>query len=283
MSESAILLINCPDRPGLVAQITDFIFRHQGNILHLDQHVDAQENVFFMRVEWELAQFNLPREAIAAQFAPLAARYAMTWRLHFSADVLKMVMFVSKEAHAMVDVLSRWQSGEFQVEIPLIVSNHPDLQPVAAQFGIPFQQFSIHKDNKAAVEQAQLALLATVQPDFIVLARYMQIITDAFIQQYPMRIINIHHSFLPAFIGAKPYHQAYSRGVKIIGATGHYVTADLDAGPIIEQDVTRITHRDSVPDMVRRGRDLEKTVLSRAIYYHLNHRILVYNNKTVVF
>jgi formyltetrahydrofolate deformylase len=281
--ESAILLINCPDRPGLVAAITQFIFKHQGNILHLDQHVDTQENVFFMRIEWDLAKFTIPKAEVVSALAPLAAQFEMTWRLRFSADKLKMALFVSKEAHAMYDLLARWQSGEFLVDIPLIISNHADLKPVADQFGIPFHLFSMTKDNKQAIEQAQLALLAQHQPDFIVLARYMQIITDAFIQEYPQRIINIHHSFLPAFIGAKPYHQAFARGVKIIGATSHYVTADLDAGPIIEQDVTRVTHKDSIADMVRRGKDLEKTVLARAVYYHLQHRILVYNNKTVVF
>ncbi len=280
---SAILLISCPDQPGLVAAITDFIFRHRGNILHLDQHVDAEANVFFMRVEWDLANFALDRDAISEQFAPIAAQFQMTWQLHYSDVRQKMAIFVSKQAHALFDVLSRWQSSEFAVDIPLIISNHPTLQPIAEQFGIPFHVFPISKETKPQVETEQLALLEGVQPDFIVLARYMQIITDGFIQHYSNRIINIHHSFLPAFVGAKPYHQAFARGVKIIGATSHYVTADLDAGPIIEQDVARVTHKDSVQDMVRKGRDLEKTVLSRAIYHHLQHRILIYNNKTVVF
>lgn len=283
MSNSAILLISCPDRPGLVAAITDFIATHQGNILHLDQHVDAQENIFFMRVEWDLAQFTIPQSEIAIHFTPLAEKFSMTWQIHFSDSRLKMAIFVSKESHALYDLLARWQSGEFAVDIPLIVANHPTLQHIADAFGIPFHVFAINKDNKTEIEQAQLALLAQHQPDFIVLARYMQIITGEFIRHYPQRIINIHHSFLPAFIGAKPYHQAFARGVKIIGATSHYVTEDLDAGPIIEQDVTRVTHKDSIADMVRRGKDLEKTVLSRAVYYHLQHRILVYNNKTVVF
>jgi len=280
---SAILLISCSDQPGLVAAITDFIFRHKGNILHLDQHVDAEANVFFMRVEWDLSNFALERETIAEQFTPIGDQFQMTWKLHFSDVRQKMAIFVSKQSHALYDVLSRWQSGEFVVDIPLIISNHPTLQPVAEQFGIPFHVFPITKDTKSQVEQQHLELLASIQPDFIVLARYMQIITDSFIQNYPNRIINIHHSFLPAFVGAKPYHQAYARGVKIIGATSHYVTADLDAGPIIEQDVVRVTHKDSVQDMVRKGSDLEKTVLSRAIYNHLQHRVLIYNNKTVVF
>lgn len=280
---SAILLISCPDRPGLVAAITEFIARNQGNILHLDQHVDAEEDVFFMRVEWDLAKFAINRDSIATQFTPIADQFQMDWQLHFSDVKQKMAIFVSKRSHALYDVLSRWQSGEFSVDIPLIISNHPTLQHVAEQFGIPFHIFPVTKETKPQVEQQHLDLLERVQPDFIVLARYMQIITDNFIQHYPNRIINIHHSFLPAFVGAKPYHQAFARGVKIIGATSHFVTADLDAGPIIEQDVVRVTHKDSVQDMVRKGSDLEKTVLSRAIYNHLQHRVLVYNNKTVVF
>ncbi|MEL6525967.1 MAG: formyltetrahydrofolate deformylase, partial [Chloroflexota bacterium] len=187
------------------------------------------------------------------------------------------------QSHGVYDVLSRWQSGEFVVDIPLIISNHPNMQPVAEQFGVPYHHFPITKATKAQVEQEQIALLETFQPDFIVLARYMQILTEDFVKHYPQRIINIHHSFLPAFIGAKPYHQAFARGVKIIGATSHYVTPNLDAGPIIEQDVARVTHRDSVRDMIRKGKDLEKTVLSRAIYYYINHRILAYDNKTVIF
>lgn len=280
---SAILLVNCPDRPGLVAAITDFIARYNGNIIHLDQHVDAEENIFFMRVEWEMQHFTIAREEIAQHFQPVAERFQMVWRLHFSDDRLRMAIFVSKQSHALYDVLSRWHSGEFQVDIPLIISNHPDLEPVARQFGIAYHMFPITKETRKAVEADQLQLLASHQPDFIVLARYMQILSGDFVASYPHRIINIHHSFLPAFVGARPYHQAYRRGVKIIGATSHYVTEDLDAGPIIEQDVVRVSHKDSVPDMVRKGKDLEKTVLSRAIYMHLQHRVLVYNNKTVVF
>lgn len=282
-SRSAILLISCPDQSGLVAIVTKFIHDHQGNILHLDQHVDAQVNVFFMRVEWDLAAFTIPAEEIAEKFQPIADQFSMQTTLRFSDERLKMAIFVTKQSHALYDILSRWQSGEFAVDIPLIVSNRETLAPVAAQFDIPFEYTPISKETKAEVEQQQLDLLAQHQPDFVVLARYMQIITPKFIEQYPNRIINIHHSFLPAFVGAKPYHQAYKRGVKIIGATSHYVTADLDAGPIIEQDVARVTHKDSVRDMVRKGKDLEKTVLSRAIYYHLQHRVLVYDNKTVVF
>lgn len=283
MTDSALLLISCPDQQGLVALVTQFIFERNGNILHLDQHVDKQEEVFFMRVEWELESFSITREQIATEFEPLATQYNMTWKLRFSDERLKMAIFVSKQSHALYDVLSRWQSGEFEVDIPLIISNHPNMQPVAEQFGVLYHHFPISKTTKAQVEQEQIALLETVQPDFIVLARYMQILTEDFVKHYPQRIINIHHSFLPAFIGAKPYHQAFARGVKIVGATSHYVTPNLDAGPIIEQDVARMTHRDSVRDMIRKGKDLEKMVLSRAIYYHINHRILAYDNKTVIF
>ncbi len=283
MPDSATLLISCPDRKGLVASITDFIFKNEGNILHLDQHVDVEDNVFFMRVEWELSNFKIWRRDIAETFKPLADSFDMTWQLHFNDDIPRMAIFVSKQSHCLYDILSRWQSGEFNVDIPLIISNHPDLAVVAEQFNIPFHLFKITKDNKAEQEEKQLALLEENRIDFVVLARYMQIITHDFIGHFPQKVINIHHSFLPAFVGAKPYHQAYARGVKIIGATSHYVTADLDAGPIIEQDVTRVTHKDSVRDMVRKGKDLEKSVLARAIWYHMQNRILVYNNKTVVF
>ena len=283
MADSATLLISCPDRKGLVASITDFIFKHEGNILHLDQHVDVEGNVFFMRVEWDLANFKIWRQDIGKEFEVLANSFDMTWQLHFSDNTPRMAIFVSKQSHCLYDILSRWQSGEFNVDIPLIVSNHPDMQSIGEKFDIPYHVLPITKETKADQEQAQLKLLEEHNIDFIVLARYMQIVTDDFIQHYPQNIINIHHSFLPAFIGARPYHQAYARGVKIIGATSHYVTADLDAGPIIEQDVTRVTHKDSVKDMVRKGKDLEKSVLSRAIWYHLQNRILVYNNKTVVF
>jgi formyltetrahydrofolate deformylase len=283
MADSATLLISCPDRRGLVASITDFIFKHEGNILHLDQHVDVEDNVFFMRVEWELANFKIWRQDIARMFQPLAESFQMTWQLHFSDDVPRMAIFVSKQSHCLYDILSRWQSGEFRVDIPLIISNHDDLKEVAEQFNIPYYVFKITRDNKLEQEQKQLALLDDHRINLVVLARYMQIITSQFVDHFPQQIINIHHSFLPAFVGAKPYHQAYARGVKIIGATSHYVTADLDAGPIIEQDVTRVTHKDSIKDMVRKGKDLEKSVLARAIWYQMQNRILVYNNKTVVF
>lgn len=268
---------------GLVAAVTEFIFRNNGNILALDQHVDHEEGVFFMRVEWDLASFAIPQSDIERAFQAVANDYAMRYELHFTDRVEKMAVFVSKQGHCLYDILSRWQSGEWRVHIPIIISNHEDLAPVAAQYGVPFRHFNISKDNKQAIEREQLALLHEIAPDFIVLARYMQIVSAEFIQHYPNRIINIHHSFLPAFIGAKPYHAAYSRGVKIVGATSHYVTAELDAGPILEQDVLRVNHRDSVEELVRKGRDVEKLVLSRAVLYHLRKQVLVYGNKTVIF
>jgi formyltetrahydrofolate deformylase len=280
---SATLLISCPDRKGLVAAVTNFIAGHDGNIIHLDQHVDVVENVFFMRVEWDLTHFTIAADDIAAQFEPIAAQFEMRWNLHFSNIVPRMAIFVSKEAHCLYDILSRYQSGEWQVEIPIVISNHPDLMPTVEKFGLNYRMFPITKENKAEQEQAQIALLRECGVDFVVLARYMQILSADFVAQYPNRIINIHHSFLPAFPGAKPYHMAYSRGVKIIGATSHYVTADLDAGPIIEQETVRINHKDSVEDLVRKGKDVEKLVLSRAIRFHLQNQVLIYNNKTVIF
>ncbi len=281
--QAATLLISCPDRKGLVAAVTDFIARNNGNILHLDQHVDAAENVFFMRVEWDLAGFAIPREGIQAAFAPVANSFEMTWEARFSDDVPRMALFVSKESHCLYDILSRVQSGEWRVEIPLIVSNHPDLGTVAEKFSIPYFVVPVTKDTKPEAEARQIELVEQHRADFVVLARYMQILSEGFVARYPNRIINIHHSFLPAFAGAKPYQRAHSRGVKIIGATSHYVTAELDAGPIIEQEVIRVNHRDSADDLVRKGKDVEKLVLSRAIRYHLQNQVLVYNNKTVIF
>lgn len=283
-SNSATILIYSPDQPGLVAAVTDFINVNGGNIIHLEQHVDHQENVFFMRIEWDLTKFLIPKEKISDYFQTMYAnKYNMTYRLYFSDYTPKMAVFVSKMSHCLFDILARYTAGEWNVEIPLIISNHEDLRWVAEKFGIEYHVLNLNKDNKEELEPKQMALLKEKGIDFIVLARYMQILSDKFIAAYPNRIINIHHSFLPAFIGAKPYHAAYERGVKIIGATSHYVTADLDAGPIIEQDITRITHRDSIEDLVRKGRDLEKIVLSHAIEYHINRRVLVYKNKTILF
>ena len=283
-SRSAILLIHCPDRKGLVSAITEFIFKNDGNILYLDQHVDAEQNVFFMRVEWDLANFSIPSEKIGEYFDTLIGeKFEMQWRLYFSDYTPRMAIFVSKMSHCLHDILSRSQSGGWNVEVPLIISNHTDLEPIAKTFGIDHHTISVTKENKKNAEEKQLEFLKKYKIDFIVLARYMQILSDEFVSHYPNKIINIHHSFLPAFPGAKPYHSAYERGVKIIGATSHYVTADLDAGPIIEQSVVRVSHKDNIEDLVRKGRDLEKVVLSQAIWHHLKRHILVYGNRTLIF
>lgn len=281
---SAILLIHCPDSKGIVATVSEFIFRNNGNITNLDQHVDIKRQVFFMRVEWELDTFIIPDNKIGEYFDTLIAKkFDMQWQLHFSHEVPRMAVFVSKQSHCLYDILSRWRSQELEVDIPLIISNHRELEPVARQFGIDFHCFEINDGNKREQEQAQLRLLAEHQIEFIVLARYMQILSEGFIGQYRNRIINIHHSFLPAFPGAKPYHSAFERGVKVIGATSHYVTEELDAGPIITQDIIRVSHADSVEDLIRKGRDLEKVILSRSIWHHVQRQILVYQNRTVVF
>lgn len=280
---SIILLIFCPDRKGIVAAVTSFLAKHNGNILHLDQHVDLQQNVFFMRVEWEEAGFAIPHQDIARHFQPVADEFKMQWELHFSDAVPRMAVLVSKESHCLYDILSRVQSGEWQVEVPVVISNHPTLEPVAKQFGIPYHTLPVGKDNKPEQERKILDLLKRERADLVVLARYMQILSPDFVARHPSRIINIHHSFLPAFPGAKPYHSAHARGVKIIGATSHYVTSELDTGPIIEQDIIRVSHKDSLEDLIRKGKDLERIVLSRAIWWHIENKILVYNNKTVIF
>jgi len=282
--DTAIILMHCPDRRGLVVHVTEFIDNNNGNIISLDEHVDREQNIFFMRIEWELQGFLIPKDKIKEFFSTqIAAKFSMTWNLFFSSEKPRMALFVSKMSHCLYDILSRYHSGEWEVDIPLIISNHPNLEPVAKQFEIPFHLFPINRENKLEQEKKEIALLKKQKVSFVVLARYMQIISDSFIQEFPNKIINIHHSFLPAFPGAKPYHSAYERGVKIIGATSHYVTADLDAGPIIDQDVTHISHRDPVENLVMKGRDVEKLVLSRAILKHIQRRTLVYNNRTVVF
>ena len=282
--KTAKLLLYCPDKPGILAEVTDFITVNKGNIIYLDQHVDHVENIFFMRIEWELQDFLIPQEKIEDYFATLyAQKYAMSFRLYFSDTKPRMAIFVSKMSHCLFDMLARYTAGEWNVDIPLIVSNHPDLQHVAERFGIPFYLFPITKENKAEQERLEMDLLAKYNITFIVLARYMQVISEQMIDAYPNRIINIHHSFLPAFVGAKPYHAAFERGVKIIGATSHYVTTELDAGPIIEQDIVRITHTDMVQDLINKGKDLEKIVLSRAVQKHIERKVLVYKNKTVIF
>lgn len=284
MKNTAILLIHCPDVPGIIAEISNFITVNRGNIVYLDQYVDHANNAFFMRVEWNLDGFLIPKERIQEYFATLYARkYGMEFRLFFAEQRPLMCIFVSKMSHCLYDMLARWSAGEWNVDIPLIISNHEDLRPVADKFGIPYHVFKITPENKAEQEAAELELLRSHGVTFMVLARYMQVISEDFIRSYPDRIINIHHSFLPAFVGAKPYHQAFDRGVKIIGATSHYVTSKLDAGPIIEQDVARISHKDSVESIIAKGRDLEKIVLSRAVQKHIDRKVMVFRNKTVVF
>lgn len=281
---TAKLLLHCPDKPGMLAEVTDFITVNKGNIIYLDQYVDHVENIFFMRIEWELKDFLVPQEKIEDYFRTLyGQKYEMDFRLYFSDVKPRMAIFVSKLSHCLFDMLARYTAGEWNVEIPLIISNHPDLQHVAERFGIPFYLFPITKETKEEQERKEMELLAKHKITFIVLARYMQVISEQMINAYPNKIINIHHSFLPAFVGAKPYHAAFQRGVKIIGATSHYVTTELDAGPIIEQDVVRITHKDAIEDLVNKGKDLEKIVLSRAVQKHIERKVLAYKNKTVIF
>ena len=283
-NNTAIILMYCPDQQGIVAKVTEFLDNNNGNIIYLEQHVDFHEHIFFMRIEWELDNFLIPKEKIQDFFGTqIAAKYGMSWRLFFPAEKPRMAVFVSRLSHCLYDMLSRIQSGDWDVAVPMIISNHNDLKHVADNFNIPFYCFPVNNENKREQELKELKLLKMSNVDFIVLARYMQIVSEDFINEFPNRIINIHHSFLPAFPGAKPYHSAYERGVKIIGATSHYVTAELDAGPIIEQDVTRISHTDNVDKLIRKGQDLEKIVLSRAVLLHLQRKTLVYNNRTIVF
>ncbi len=285
MPEKLVLLIHCPDREGLVASVTNVIRRFHGNVVDLDQHVDAERGVFFMRVAWNPAQADAAGIELFehAFVSEVAAPYTMTWRLERASRRARMAVFVSKYSHCLYDILARWESGEWDVEIPLIISNHRDLEPVAQRHGLRFEHIPVTATTKADAERRQLELLREAGVDLVVLARYMQIVSPTFIEAMGGHVINIHHSFLPAFAGGQPYHAASARGVKIIGATSHYVTADLDAGPIIAQDVVTVSHKDSVEDMVRKGRDLEKIVLARAVYAHLMHQILVYDNRTVVF
>lgn len=281
---TAVLLIHCPDKPGILAAVTEFINQHKGNILYLDQYVNREEKIFFMRVEWDLTDFQIPKEKIEDYFQTLlASRFDMSYRLYFADTKPRMAIFVSKMSHCLYDLLARYSADEWRVEIPIIISNHPDMESVAKRFGIEYHYMPITKENKAEQEAQQLELLKQHKITFCVLARYMQILSPEFIRNYPDRIINIHHSFLPAFAGAKPYHAAHERGVKIIGATSHYVTEDLDAGPIIEQDVTHISHKDTIEELIKKGRDLEKIVLSHAVEKHIDRKILAYKNRTIVF
>jgi formyltetrahydrofolate deformylase len=281
MKDSAVLLIDCPDRKGLVARVSSLLYERGANILHADQHNDHDLGLFFMRVEWELNGFDL--DAFKTAFTPIAQELRMTWKLTSSKQRPRVALMCSQYLHCMVDLLHRWHTGELVCEIPVIISNHREVEKLAAYYGVPFEHVPVTLATKAEAEAKQLALLAQNQVELVVLARYMQILSADFVAHYPASIINVHHSFLPAFVGAKPYHAAHARGVKLIGASSHYVTAVLDEGPIIEQDVTRISHRDQVEDLVARGRDLERIVLSRAVRWHLDRRILCYGNKTVVF
>jgi formyltetrahydrofolate deformylase len=284
VKNTAILLVSCPDQKGLNAAIHDFIYRGNGNTLHADEHQDAERNLFLMRVEWDLAGFRLDMREFAKDFQPIADRLGMQWRVALSSHRPKIAIFVSRYDHCLVDLLYRQRSGELACEIPLLISNHADVQRWADFYGIPLHVIAVTKENKSQAERQQLELLRPHGIDLIVLARYMQVLSSDFIRQYPPHhIINIHHSFLPAFVGGKPHQQAFDRGVKLIGATSHYVTEVLDDGPIIEQDVVRISHRDTTEDLIQKGRDLEKVVLSRAVRWHIENRILLYGNKTVIF
>jgi formyltetrahydrofolate deformylase len=282
-SVTAVLLLSCPDQKGLVAAVSDFLYKNNGNIIHADQHTDLEEGIFLQRVEWELDGFAIDREGIVGAFQPIADRFGMTWSLHFSDNVPRIVLFASALPHCLYDLLGRWRMGEFRADVRAVISNHDELRAIAESFGVPFRAIDVTPETKTPEERRLCDELEADGVDVIVLARYMQVLGEEFVARFRDRIINIHHSFLPAFAGARPYHQAHERGVKIIGATAHYVTPELDQGPIIEQDVARVSHRDSVADLVRKGRDLEKVVLARAVDLHLRRRIVVYGNKTVVF
>ncbi len=283
MSNHAILLISCPDKKGITASVTNFIYKNRGNILHADQHIDAQSNTFFMRIEWDMSGFSLEREGIRKQFQTIAKTFRMQWTLSFTDVHRRIAVFVSKQLHCLQDLIYRQKSGQLRDEIALIVSNHPDAGSIADQEGIPFFEIPITPRNRKKQENFQVQLLEKEKIDLIVLARYHQILSRAFVERFSNRIINIHHSFLPAFPGKNPYVRAYQKGVKIIGATSHYVTEKLDEGPIIEQDTVRVSHRDSLQDLIYKGHDLERAVLLRALRWHLESKILCYGNKTVIF
>jgi formyltetrahydrofolate deformylase len=283
MKNTATLLITCPDTKGIVAAIADFLYQHNANILHADQHQDAENNLFLMRVEWDVAGFNLDESSFNAAFSPIASKFSMQWQLKLSQHKPRMAIMVSQYDHCLADLLHRHKSDELACEIPLVISNHRATEDLVKFYGIDFHYLPVSKENKAEVEATQFKLFDEYKIDLIVLARYMQILSPDFVARYPQKIINIHHSFLPAFIGARPYHRAFERGVKLIGATGHYVTEVLDEGPIIEQDIDRISHRDQVEDLIQKGRDLERIVLSKAVRWHIENRILLYANKTVIF
>lgn len=281
--QTATLLVSCPDRRGIVAALAQLLYGHGANILDADQHTDPEAGMFFQRIRFDMTEMHTDRVGLERAIGEVAERFQMQWSLRYRKDRKRVAVFVSRYDHCLFDLLLRYKAGELNGDIVLVVSNHPDLKHVADQFGIEYQIFPVTKENKREQEEREIRLLRERKIDLVVLARYMQILSSEFVDAFPLRIINIHHSFLPAFVGGKPYHQAYERGVKLIGATAHYATRDLDEGPIIEQDVIRTSHRDSVEDMIRKGRDLERTVLARAVRWHLADRVLVYGNKTVVF
>jgi formyltetrahydrofolate deformylase len=283
MKNTAVLLVSCPDRKGIVAAIANFILAHNGNVLHADEHQDHELNLFLTRLEWDLIDFDLDPKDFEREWSPIAGRFQMQWRLCLSSRPTRMAIFVSRHDHCLADLLYRYHCGELVCEIPLIISNHGNARRLAEFYQIPFEEVPITPEIKPEAEEKALDLLRENDIDLVVLARYLQILSKNFVHQYPQKIINVHHSFLPAFVGAKPYHQAFQRGVKLIGATSHYVTEMLDEGPIIEQDVVRVSHRDALEDMIQKGRDLEKLVCSRAVRWHIENRILLYANKTVVF
>jgi formyltetrahydrofolate deformylase len=283
IAPTATLLVSCRDRTGLVAALSDFVFRHAGNIVDADQHAERDSGQFFMRLVWDLAGFTLDRPALTAALTEMAQRFDLSWELTFSDERPRVAVFVSKMPHCLYDLLLCQQLGELGGDIVRVVSNHPEPATICQHFEVPFSHIAVTPDTKDTAEAAQLALLDELQVNVVVLARYMQILSPAFVARWPGRIINIHHSFLPAFIGARPYHQARERGVKVIGATAHYVTSELDQGPIIEQDVTRVSHRDEIDDLVRKGRELERQVLTRAVRMHLERRVLIHQNRTIVF
>ncbi len=281
--ETAILLMSCPDQKGLVAKVAQFLYENGANIVHADHHVDPEASIFFMRVEWDVAQFSLSREEFPARFNTLVEPLGMEWSLHYSSQVQRLAILVSRQDHCLMDLLWRYRAGELQCEIPLLISNHMEYGLLAREYGMDFRFIPITPETKSSQEELEIQLLHDYRIDLVVLARYMQILSPKFVHTFPRRIINIHHSFLPAFVGGNPYRKAYERGVKLVGATSHYVTEELDQGPIIDQDVVRVSHRDTLDDLIRKGRDLERQVLARAVRAHLLHNVLCYANKTVVF
>jgi len=280
---SATLLISCPDQKGITASITTFVYENNGNIEHADQHIDSESNTFFMRIQWSLTGFKIAKPDISENFSGLAEKFKMKWSLYFNDDTPKAAIFTSNSPHCLYDILLKYKQGYFNCQIPLIISNTDKTAKIAEDFGVKFFKFAKNAKNKAEVEKKEIALLKKENIELVILARYMRVLTSDFIKEFPNRIINIHHSFLPAFVGSNPYQKAYKRGVKIIGATSHYATEELDAGPIIDQDTVRVSHRDSLEDLKREGQELERVVLSRAVRWHLERKILVYDNKTVIF